>query len=119
MRRTLAGKLNWRWKTSAGLDDLARLDAAGADVDALGRALHEGAYALDVRVPPTLGTAVRVRHRHTPRGTLAAYFTNRCHDVLLHVLLKGTSRAGRWALPTRPMEAISGFAHPPRRYDEA
>src|SRR6056297_1390711 len=68
---------------SAGLDDLARLDAAGADVDPLRGAVHRRPDTLDVRVPATLGTAMRVRHRHAPRGALATHFTLGCHWILL------------------------------------
>ena len=55
---------------SAGLDDFAALDAAGADVQPLGRALDQGTDLLDVRVPATLGAPVRVRHGHAPAGPL-------------------------------------------------
>src|SRR6056297_3881938 len=68
---------------SAGLDDLAGLDAAGADVEALRCPVDAGAHPLDVRVPPPLGAAMRVRHRHPPRRALATHFTFRCHWSLL------------------------------------
>ena len=63
------------------LTTLAALDAAGAHVQPLRRAADEGAHALDVRVPATLGATVRVRHGHAPARALAAHFTNCCHDV--------------------------------------
>jgi hypothetical protein len=51
---------------AAGLDDFARLDACGAYIEAAGRALNDGANALDIRAPTALGTHVGVRNRHTP-----------------------------------------------------
>src|SRR5262245_51078177 len=63
----------------AGFDDLARLDAAGADVQTLRRAVDDGTDALDVRVPATLGATVRVRHRHAPRRVLPTDFADSCH----------------------------------------
>src|SRR5262245_33113591 len=89
MPETLSGEGD-----SASLDDFAGLDAAGADVLTLGGTLHEGADALDVRVPATLRATVRVRHRHTPRRALAAHFTNRCHDELLERNLLSCSASG-------------------------
>src|SRR6478735_9768990 len=65
---------------SAGLDDLAALDATGADVHPLRGAADEGLHTLDVRVPTTLGAPVGVRHVHTPAGALATHFTYCCHD---------------------------------------
>ena len=41
---------------SAG--DLAAAQAAGADVDVLGRAVHDGLDALHVRLPGTVGASV-------------------------------------------------------------
>ena len=45
--------------------------------------LDHGADPLDVRVPAPLRAAVGVRHRHAPRGVLAAHFTHCCHLRLL------------------------------------
>ena len=39
---------------------LAGLDAAGADVDAAGGAVHQGAHALEVRIPAAIRLIVRV-----------------------------------------------------------
>src|SRR6185295_7220009 len=65
---------------SAGLDDLAALDATRADVHPLRGAADESLHTLDVRVPTTLGAPVGVRHVHAPAGTLATHFTYCCHD---------------------------------------
>src|SRR3954468_4067176 len=65
---------------SAGLDDLAALDATRADVHPLRGTADEGLHALDVGVPTTLGAPVGVRHVHTPAGALATHFTYCCHD---------------------------------------
>src|SRR4029077_1328241 len=65
---------------SAGLDDLAALDATRADVHPLRGTADEGLHTLDVRVPTTLVAPVRVRHVHAPAWALAAHFTYCCHD---------------------------------------
>src|SRR5690606_25201458 len=63
------------------LGDLARLDAAGADLDAPGGAVDDGAHTLDVGVPPALGAPVRVADTHAPRRVLAAHLADGCHDA--------------------------------------
>ena len=50
--------------------DLAGLDAPGADVQPLGRAVDEGPDPLDVGVPAALRAAVRVAHVHAERRVL-------------------------------------------------
>src|SRR5690606_3534902 len=62
------------------LRDLPRPDAAGADVQPPGGAVDEGPHTLDVRVPPALGTPVRVADAHAPRRALAAHLADGCHD---------------------------------------
>jgi hypothetical protein len=60
--------------------DLPGLDARRADVDSLGRAVHEGPNTLDVRVPPALRPAVRVADVHAERRLLATHFAHGGHD---------------------------------------
>ncbi|MDH6219338.1 hypothetical protein M2283_006672 [Streptomyces pseudovenezuelae] len=68
VRRTSSGyALN-----SASARDLAGLDARGAGVHALRRPTDHGTYALDVRVPATGRTAVRVRDVVAEARALAA-----------------------------------------------
>ena len=64
-------------------DDLVGLQALGADVQALGRPIDQGANALNVRIPPAVGANVRVRHALAEAGSLTAHVTNGSHDVLL------------------------------------
>src|ERR1700758_2574791 len=62
--------------------DLACLQARGADVQALfvaARAPHR-AHGLNVRVPPTTGPAVRVRHRLAEAGALPADVADGSHN---------------------------------------
>src|SRR6478735_5966085 len=66
---------------SAGLDDLAALDAAGADVEPLRGAADEGAHPLHVRVPAALGAPVRVGDRHAPARVLPTDVTYGCHGA--------------------------------------
>jgi hypothetical protein len=47
---------------AAGLDDFARLNACGADIQAAGRALNNRAYALDIRAPTAPCAHMRVRN---------------------------------------------------------
>ena len=63
--------------------DLVGLQALGADVQALGRPIDQGANALNVRIPPAVGANVRVRHALAEAGSLTAHVTNGSHDVLL------------------------------------
>ena len=65
------------------LDDLAALDATGADADLLVRAaLQLGLDRTQVHVPATAGDIVRVRDVVSELRTLAADFTNLSHDKL-------------------------------------
>ena len=62
--------------------DLARLDAGGAHVQALGRTGDDGPNGLDVRVPTTAGTDVRVRHVVAEARPLAANVADGSHGCL-------------------------------------
>src|SRR5580692_6677194 len=62
--------------------DLARLDAGGADVQALGRTRDDGPNGLDVRVPTTASTDVRVRHVVAEARPLAANVADGSHGCL-------------------------------------
>jgi hypothetical protein len=64
------------------LDDLAGLDAAGADADALGGALDDSLDRLQVHVPATPGGVVGVRYIVAELRTLAAKITFLSHDLL-------------------------------------
>src|SRR3954447_12503457 len=86
-------------RASAGLDDLAALDAPRADVHPLRGTADEGLHTLDVGVPTTLRAPVGVRHVHTPAGALATHFTYCCHD--------GSSSTRS----NEPVDATSGRPH--------
>ena len=58
---------------SAG--NLASAQAARACVDILGRAFHDRLDTTDIRLPGTVGTAMRVGNLDTKGNTLAAAFT--------------------------------------------
>ena len=62
--------------------DLACLDAGRADVQALGRAAHDDAPALDVRVPAARGAAVRERDVVAEARPLAADVADGSHGSL-------------------------------------
>src|SRR3954451_3973957 len=64
---------------SDGLDDLAGLQAARADVDALRRLAHEDPHLLEVRVEPAPRRHHRVRAAVSERGTLPAAVTHLGH----------------------------------------
>lgn len=68
---------------SAG--DLAAAEAAGACVDVLGFAVHDGLDALHIGFPSAVGTAVRVAHLNAEAHALVAKLTF-CH-WLKHLLL--------------------------------
>ena len=67
---------------SAG--DLAAAQAASADVDMLGRAVHDGLDALHIGLPGTVSSSVGVRDSDAESNTLLANFTL-CH-FLKHLL---------------------------------
>jgi hypothetical protein len=61
--------------------DLAGLEAGGAHVDALlvAARMGDGAHGLDVRIPPTAGPAMGVRHRLAEAGALSADIAHGSH----------------------------------------
>jgi hypothetical protein len=61
--------------------DFAGLDAAGADLHALGRAVGKGLHRLKIRVPAPTGDVVRVRDVVTELRAFAAKLTYLCHDI--------------------------------------
>jgi len=67
--------------SSLRLDDLAGLDAAGADADALSAALDFGLHRTEVNVPAPAADVVRVRDIVSELRTFAADLANLCHDV--------------------------------------
>ena len=66
--------------TSHCASDLAAAQAAGAGVDVLGAAVHDGFHALDVGLPGTVGTTVRVAHCDAEGNALVAKLTL-CHGA--------------------------------------
>jgi hypothetical protein len=62
--------------------DLARLNARGADVQALGRTGNDGPNGLDVRVPTAAGTDVRPRDVVAEARPLAANVADGSHGCL-------------------------------------
>ena len=67
---------------SAG--NLAAAQTTGACVDMLGSTVHDHLNALDVGLPSTVGTSVRMAHLDAERNTLIAIFAL-CH-LMLHLL---------------------------------
>jgi hypothetical protein len=63
-------------------DDFARLDAAGADADALASAVDLGLDGLEVYVPAAAGGVVGVRDVVAELRAFAAKITFVCHDLL-------------------------------------
>ena len=70
---------------SDGPRDLTAAEAAGACVDVLGFAVHDGLDALHIGFPSAVGTAVRVAHLNAEAHALVAKLTF-CH-WLKHLLL--------------------------------
>ena len=65
-----------------GFDDLAGLDAASADANALVATIDFSLNRAKIYVPATLGHVVRVRDLVTELRTFAADFAYLCHDKL-------------------------------------
>src|SRR5690242_9274629 len=113
---------------SSGADDLAGLDARGADLELLGRAATgRGAHRLDVRVPAAVGPPVRVGHVVAEARSLATDVAHASHGILLGLKrtelmqeLKGAQRASsqatRQGYPMRSPDSQSASA--PGRYRE-
>lgn len=59
--------------------DLAGLDTARAGVDPLRRAIHDSTNALDVRIPPTIGSVVRMGNLFAEERLLPTDVTDGCH----------------------------------------
>ena len=59
--------------------DFPGAQATRADIDALHLAVHNGAYALDVRIPATLRLQVGMADIHAAHRPLVANLTNMCH----------------------------------------
>jgi len=59
--------------------DLTGAQASGANINVAGRTLHNSFYTLDIGLPCTVGTTVRVRNLNTKSHALAADFTF-CHS---------------------------------------
>ena len=69
---------------------LTGAQASGANINVAGRTLHNGFYTLDIGLPCTVGTTVRVRDLDTKCHALAADFTF-CHSWhLLYRLVYAT-----------------------------
>src|SRR6185437_2155828 len=66
----------------SALNNLAGLDAAGADANPLGNTVRNGLYPLQVRIPAPPRHVVRVRDIVTKLRPLAAKLTYLCHDNL-------------------------------------
>src|SRR5579863_5327862 len=90
------------------LGDLARADAAGADVHLLGCAVDDRTHVLDVRVPTTLGATVRERDVHAERRLLTADIADGCHDESL----PGRGRLGATGLNRMSIVAFGAMTSP-------
>jgi hypothetical protein len=67
-------------RTSGGLGDLARAQAARAHANASGRAVDECLHPLQVRLEPAWTNIVGVRYRPADHRTLTADFAPFRHD---------------------------------------
>ncbi len=63
----------------SGPEDLAGLEALGADVQPLRDAADHGSDSLDVRGPTPVRAAVRVAHLHPETGLPSTDLANGCH----------------------------------------
>ena len=64
----------------ARLNDLARLNAAGTDAQALVAGFGDGAHRAQVHIPAATAHVVSVADLISKLRTFAADFTNLCHD---------------------------------------
>ena len=68
------------WRTSGGLDDLARPQAAGADAQTAHSAVHHRPDALKVRFKPARRHIVRVADIPADDRSFSAKFATFCHN---------------------------------------
>jgi hypothetical protein len=68
------------------LGDFAALDAAGANANALGSAVHQGFDSLEIHVPTAARYVVRVRDVVTELRAFAANIAYLCHDFAPNLL---------------------------------
>lgn len=93
-----------------GFDDLAGLDAGGADAHALAGSADDGFDGLEVDVPATAGGVVCVGDVVAELRALAAEFTFSCHGAdsdVATVIAAGCfkmSAEARWK-PCHPVDA--------------
>src|SRR6185436_18703151 len=94
----------------SGADDLARLDARGADLELLGRAATgRGAHRLDVRVPAAVGPPVRVGHVVAEARSLATDVAHASHGILLGLIeTDGAQRTTAAGNPERLPDGTAG-----------
>lgn len=76
--------------------DLSGLDAPNAHVHALGVTLDQGTDALDVWIPTTGRTAVRVRDLHPETRTTTTNITDGCHKGAESSEQMTTGQQGHW-----------------------
>ena len=99
---------------SAGANDLAGLQALRADVQPARRAVHQDPNPLDVRIPPAVGPAVRVRHLHAEEWSLPAYFAHCSHGQGMVAVAVGTAHGHAYARAFADQE-VGGTLLPRRR----
>lgn|GEM_PF-5642673 len=77
--------------------DLAGLEAARADIHPLGVSLDQRANALDVWVPASGRTTVRVRDLHAEARFAPTHFTYGCHNGCECYRAAGCPATGRFS----------------------
>ena len=107
LRARAAGRLRLR---TGGFCDLAGLEAGGAHVDPLRRAVHDRADPLDVRVPAPLGAAVRVADAHAEDGFLP-------HTSHTDAMTRTSPRSDEPAGGTAETASSDRGTHPPPMAD--
>jgi len=73
-------KRNFAADKLADFNDFARLNAAGADAQALVAGLGDGAHGAQVHIPAATAHVVSVADLISKLRTFAADITNLCHD---------------------------------------
>jgi hypothetical protein len=75
-------KLEWKMRTLSSFDNLAAFDTAGANFDALARAIDQRADSLQVRIKAAAGPVIRVGNIVAELRAFAAKFTTISHNYL-------------------------------------
>lgn len=94
-----------------GFDDLLTPDAAGADSNPFGGAVHQDSHRLQVGHPAALPSVVGVADMVASRGTLGAHRANSCHISTSPLVMLVVDQAIKFSLGSQLAQGKSCHGH--------